>query len=1445
MVRKRVLSFMSHFSSDNNRNSYTTTTTTTITPATLTPESVIPPTKTSFPPYPAPTKSKRHSYGGRLQLPQSQSASATSLPPVPPSPAWDSREQSPTPAEPSPTNAFTRSTRGRSNSRPLSMIAGYQAPTMDINEDTIPELQPIFGFLNTHGNKLYQEGYFLKLDDQNTQGKPNPDRTWTECFAQLVGPVLSLWDAAELDAAGEDGEVLPKFINLTDASIKMIESLPTSSAGEQPLQNILSISTAGKNRYLLHFNSKHSLIQWTAGIRLSMFEHATLQEAYTGALLAGKGKTLNNISVIMERAHIPVEHWVRVRFGAGTPWRRCWCVITPPNEKEYQKMQKEIKKKGPYDRTRAPVLKGDIKFYDQRKDGKKQKKLQPIATITDAYSSYALYPQAKSLIDASTLIKLEGSITIHADPPSASEGFVFIMPEVNPAISGFEMMMRFLFPTWDVFGLYGRPGRLVTSVLDQRSLMFAMPKGKRYGYLELLDVSSLILTEGSSGWNESEWRKKLKELTSTRMNAVGEDGEMESGPSSRSNSQAGSRLSGGTPQPGQRQRVGFAAAAEQPSPVRSSRSMSLTNQRPDLSVSTGERAPPGMVGAHSRHSRNSSDPSVMGPLPHHPAPNQPSPLSARGPNGPYGFPQDLASTPERMSSEDELGYRPSPVHTAHNMSSPEPVVLPPRFSHLPGEKPQNRPYHSPELRRANSRLSSTTLAQLAQNGGVAIDGGSSAGYPGSEQGPVPPQHRDQAGPSPVLPHINHPGMPANSGREALTQNYPQSPGLPPPGVGLQSNRSQSPMNPNRPPQPDYRRASPGGGPDYRSRSDSRPSTAGSQASSTTSGARGPTGRGGGPPPGRGGGQYPGRGGGPPGRGGGPPPGYRGRGGPGPGRGRGMPPHMVQQGGPHMPPGQNMYRQPGSPEAERPLQVSSVVARKPVLNGTIPARGDSLGHHAPREALSPPPQSSASSFTSASIDSSIMNKIGGPPQGDRSEMRRHDTIRSDNSSHYDDAASTDSPDYASTRPSFESQGSVERPRAGVLKTTGNTDLGQSDPQRRNPDVPDIDFGPTMNYAAAQRSRTPTGIPASQPGPAYAAHHTSSSAGLQNFAPALGPQRQSPAPQAAHDRQTSNDSARRSMIWHPPSATPQQGVAGGGGMSAEQFVQHRAASATPHYAHHRQSSSATLSGYRAGTPTPPLNKTGSQDYIGIAHSRNNSQELLQRPLSRELLQRPSSRGAGAVLGGQGEAHLSAREQEQVARATGSPLIQMPGSRNAAPSGGGLVGAIQTREREREQAKQGWANQSTQHAIQQRQMALQQQQQQQQAYQQQPYQQYQAPGSPGTPRGPPPLNGYANIGRDPGYGSLQSPMQQNFAIQQQGYFPPLGASPEQQGSWGAGGRGMTPQLQQAPLGYGNMQQPIMQVNQQYAQLVPGPPLQSHYQAQGQGQGQGSSQGHHGQAF
>ena len=62
-------------------------------------------------------------------------------------------------------------------------------------------------------------------------GRPNFDRSWTECFAQLVGTVLSLWDATALDIAGQDGEVAPSFINLADASIKMVLRFVALCAG--------------------------------------------------------------------------------------------------------------------------------------------------------------------------------------------------------------------------------------------------------------------------------------------------------------------------------------------------------------------------------------------------------------------------------------------------------------------------------------------------------------------------------------------------------------------------------------------------------------------------------------------------------------------------------------------------------------------------------------------------------------------------------------------------------------------------------------------------------------------------------------------------------------------------------------------------------------------------------------------------------------------------------------------------------------------------------------------------------------------------------------------------------------------------------------------------------------------------------------------------------------
>lgn len=470
-----------------------------------------------------------------------------------------------------------------------------------------------------------------------------------------------------------------------------------------------------------------------------MFEHASLQELYTGSLIAGKGKKLNNIKVIMERSKLRSEDWARVRFGAGTPWRRCWCVIEPPDEKDYQKLQKTIKKRSAYEKP--PVLKGDIKFYDT----KKTKKALPIATITDAYSAYAIYPQAKPLIDQSTLVKVEGRITIHSKPESKTEGFVFVMPEVHPAVTGFEMMLRWLFPVYDTFNLYGRPRSLVADTLDTRGLMFAMPRQRRYGYLEIIDVAGLIHTEGSKDWSEREWRKQLKEITSRRMEMIRTD------PSSNAN-QPGTRRGPRNSLPSRPRdlrlddNVSIRSSPSITGPSnQSTEAVFITPQKADTASPGG----PFPLPAHNYHARAVSE-SVAIPSPSRSRrqkdPYVPSRLStdhgeamellpSAGPPA-YRVPSrsgrpSMEAQNGRTSSD---GDRRQPSRTAPDdirqdlkATAPvTPVDEPPAFIHQIGDKPQTRPIAPYDMRRQNSRMSTATLSQMVDATGMRAVNGEAA-----------------------------------------------------------------------------------------------------------------------------------------------------------------------------------------------------------------------------------------------------------------------------------------------------------------------------------------------------------------------------------------------------------------------------------------------------------------------------------------------------------------------------------------------------------------------------------------------------------------------------------------------------------------------------------------------------------------------------------------------
>lgn len=1100
--------------------------------------------------------------------------------------------------------------------------------------------------------------------------------------------------------------------------------LPTRSQESDALANVLSISTAGKNRYLFHFSTVNALTQWTAGIRLAMYEHATLQEAYTGSLIAGKGKNLNNIKIIMDKTRLKTEGWTRVRFGAGTPWRRCWCLISPPDEKESRTQQKLMKKKSAYDRT-TPVLKGDIKFYDTRKT----KKAQPIATIKDAYSAYAIYPQSKPLIDQSTLVKIEGVITVHSSQEATTEGFIFVMPEARPAISGFELLLRFLFPVYDIFGLYGRPNRLIADTLDTRSLMFALPKEKRYGYLEIFDVATLIHSEGSQGWNEQEWRKQLKSLTSQRITRIKSSG-------SRPVSGIGTHRAHRNSLPPRTGALRFDDGASTHSTPSIHRDVG--ESRPQPPIHTGS-APPSNphfqpVRKNLGHERSMSEVTSYS-TPRHQRVYQenmnytPSRLSYEAPqsqlsNGsltktymdstppqppahgvpippPYfGQPPKYAggldSVNDRSSSESE---RPPGLPTATEIQAqtiqqgllpslpPDPVATPPAFAHQPGDKPQTRPYHSPELRRANSRMSSTTLSQLAAAGhvsvsistagepmmtGATMSGAAAAtawrGNSPHREGTIPGNHIQRG----VNYHdnIDRNGMAANHAfpSEAMiaaddfnskrtsqgqsTNNHSSCmqttvlasqdckiPASPPHGLLVPSNpspRSGSPLSHSS------TQSSPSNHEQGSVRNFSRKQSQSSFAQDDVPPNRQPT-----------------------------------------------------------------AAAPVTPvplHSQRPKQLhrptSQSIARKPLPSPTNPSKIENQ----PRSGEVLSSESSArSTIEGPKIDQ--MNAISS-----QLSLRGQSKPQSIGSSHYD----TDSPASPDGdipfNPSHEPRRVPERTRSGTLKTVGGTVdyadqevvvgdtryIPHADRETRM-DIPEVDFGPTQSF-------NPASVKASQVRPRSADRLTNAPESgsawntRRNRDRSPAPNLVTPEPKARTGSASSESENRRSIAWQPGAFAAGGNPSSKQSITPEQFVQQRAAAnrITPVYAHGRKPSG-----------TPPVSRH-SGDWSG-------------QSIRKESPSRPHSRGPPAVFNAPADysAHLSAREQEHVARVTGSPFINMAAhSSRPTPQGSGLVGAIEAREREKKEIKDGMSGQMVQHAIAQRQQHAQaqyyaQQQQQQRQY------------------------------------------------------------------------------------------------------------------------------------
>ena len=1181
-----------------------------------------------------------------------------------------------------------------------------------------------------------------------------------------------------------------------------------------------------------------------------MFENATLQEAYTGSLIAGKGKLLNNIKVIMDRTRIVNEDWTRVRFGAGTPWRRCWCVITPPNEKEVQKQQKQLKKKSAYER--APVFKGKIQFYDTRKT----KKARPIATINDAYSAYAIYPQSKPLIDQSTLIKVEGSITIHSSPETTTEGFVFVMPEVHPAVTGFEMMLRFIFPLYDVFALYGRPNRLIADTLDTRSLMFALPQERRYGYLEILDVAGLIHEVGSQSWSEREWRKRMKDLTSHRMTRMTASGR----PRSRASSYRGYRNSVAS--------RGGILRYEDGASIKSTPSLHRTLEegapmppphRSDTAPPTAEGGPfsPPQQRPRAQHQRSFSDASSMSTPRHqrsqrngqnqeytpsrlsyeqspvrqnhhdHPLPAPPSydqgtpapPPPTQGVSAmaavmnpqKYGGYVQEPDTPTRSSSESERRFGvmnganglngESPPEFRQDMTPappPDVVMPPPAFSHEPGAQPRKRPGVSPDLRRENSRLSVTTLSQLtdaSKNSSVGTaaagaaaawrsngrSGRSNSGGPRQDGNTEEQQRgvnfaasrsrniadRSNSAEGMVLARARNPNPRGEDSRNVSATS--SQPDVLQPGPYYQDKNLMS----------EYNLLTPGATPGATPRgSGSRNVSPLSQTSTApdsgpTNMVRPETSR----------------------------------------QTSSSPSRLTAMDKPLPTPREE---QPRRPEASR-SSTSHSISRKPVPARTPPPESR---QPPPPERIpdTPPPQPTTDPSTPAtdsrinSLHDQYIDEDALAQVLDRTHahsLTSESQAPQDAESIYDND-STVSPDYASTAPrksaeTTRSRPSVDKPRRGVLKTVGKVEPEPQQPvqvgdvQYRpgmtpepviSTDIPTVDFGPTQAYdpakinrpntsdtmtqALRERSQSPERMTPSPVADSPSKNQRSSVILPSSQRPdaverSPSPNLTTPEPQLRPTSAGVDNDNRRSIAWQPGAAIGAVSPSSRQSITPEQFVAQRATAnrVTPIYAHGRQGS---------GSSTPPNVSRQTSGEWPIQKQRSSMSPVPAQKRQSSYgndLPRPSSRTASTMLNSPEDysAHLSAREQEHVARITGSPLVNMVGkaNQNTAP-GSGLIGAIEAREKEKKEMKQGMGGQMVQQAIAQRQHHGQAHQARQSSYSSMPTQQYATPNPqyamPGTfPQSP---NQYTSIPaavpQQPYAFGVQQPYQQQQYAQYQ---------------------------------------------------------------------------------
>ena len=408
------------------------------------------------------------------------------------------------------------------------------------------ELRSALSLQAAQQQKLYMEGYLLVQHITTVDGQPAIQRhekfsEWTECFVQLCGTTLSIWDAAKLAAAGDE-LVPPSFINVTDAFVDFvgmhIDTPLTQYAPRNKFYHVFALNSAGSNRMLfcysvpppcdsgiiehallpeyqhvpehnavIHWlNNGHRVLQaWINAIRLASWERVRLDEIYTGALIRARLSAMRAINGSDDELVVRTplvrgryEGWVNARFMGSTEWRRCWMVLNDHRVDDEQPSFWRILRQKPGDRSSAilgnsrgapdvhdvppppPGTLGSpaVAFFYESKKAKK-----PFASLWHVRHVFAVYPSCVDLVESSSLFKVEGCLpqcTINsATHRPRQTGWVMFMPEAKVSQPRGENaeMMKWIIAFMDAFHLYGRPNSFAWDARDPESPFFAYPIG--------------------------------------------------------------------------------------------------------------------------------------------------------------------------------------------------------------------------------------------------------------------------------------------------------------------------------------------------------------------------------------------------------------------------------------------------------------------------------------------------------------------------------------------------------------------------------------------------------------------------------------------------------------------------------------------------------------------------------------------------------------------------------------------------------------------------------------------------------------------------------------------------------------------------------------------------------------------------------------------------------